>query len=56
MDMGDVELPPGKDPAGLDELHRMKMDLKNPDRLWGQAHWGVFRSDDRGATRKLSAP
>jgi photosystem II stability/assembly factor-like uncharacterized protein len=45
-----VPMPPGKDPAGLDELHRMKLDLKNPDRLWGQAHWGVFRSDDRGAT------
>ncbi|MBI5948187.1 MAG: hypothetical protein HY875_08620 [Chloroflexi bacterium] len=43
-------LPPGKDPAGLDELHRMRLDTKNPDRLWGQAHWGVFRSDDRGAT------
>lgn len=43
-------LPPGKDPAGLDELHRMRLDPKNPDRLWGQAHWGVFRSDDLGAT------
>lgn len=44
------ELPPGKDPAGLDELHRMRIDAKNPDRIWGQAHWGVFRSDDAGAT------
>jgi hypothetical protein len=43
-------LPPGRDPAGLDELHRMRQDLKNPDRLWGMAHWGVFRSDDVGAT------
>ena len=43
-------LPPDKDPAGLDELHKMRLDPKNPDRIWGQAHWGVFRSDDRGAT------
>jgi len=46
----DFELPPGRDPAGIDELHRMKLDLKNPDRIWGQAHMGVFRSDDAGAT------
>jgi hypothetical protein len=45
-----LPLPPGKDPAGLDELHRMRLDPKNPDRLWGQAHWGVFRSDDGGAS------
>ena len=43
-------LPPDKDPAGLDELHRMRLDPKNPNRMWGQAHWGVFRSDDSGAT------
>jgi len=43
-------LPPDKDPAGLDELHHMQLDRKNPDRLWGQAHWGAFRSDDAGAT------
>jgi photosystem II stability/assembly factor-like uncharacterized protein len=43
-------LPPDKDPAGLDELHRMRIDQKDPDRLWGQAHWGVFRSDDAGAS------
>ncbi|MCH7953432.1 MAG: hypothetical protein IIC25_06040, partial [Chloroflexi bacterium] len=42
-------LPPDKDPAGLDELHRMRIDPKRPDRMWGQAHWGVFRSDDSGA-------
>jgi hypothetical protein len=41
-----------KDPAGLTELHRLRVDPKNPDRLWGQAHWGVFRSDDSGATWK----
>ena len=43
------ELPPDKDPAGLDELHRMRLDPKDPNRIWGQAHWGVFRSDDAGA-------
>ncbi|MBI4012573.1 MAG: hypothetical protein HY359_09715 [Candidatus Rokubacteria bacterium] len=47
---GGAVLPPGKDPAGLDELHKMRIDLKNPDRLWGQAHWGVFRSNDGGAS------
>jgi len=39
-----------KDPAGLNEFHRMRQDPKNPNRLWGQAHFGVFRSDDGGAT------
>lgn len=43
-------LPPDKDPAGLDELHKMRVDVKNPDRIWGQAHWGVFRSLDGGAS------
>ena len=38
-----------KDPAGLNELHKMRVDTKNPERIWGQAHWGVFRSDDSGA-------
>ncbi len=43
-----AEVPPGVDPAAANELHKMRMDLKNPDRLWGQAHIGVFRSDDGG--------
>jgi hypothetical protein len=43
-------LPPGKDPAAIDELHRMRLDPKKPDRIWGQAHFGVFRSDDAGDT------
>jgi photosystem II stability/assembly factor-like uncharacterized protein len=47
---GATALPPDKDPAGLDELHRMRLDPKDPDRMWGQAHWGAFRSDDSGAT------
>ena len=42
-------LPPGVDPAAADEMHKMRIDLKNPDRLWGQTHIGVFRSDDGGA-------
>lgn len=45
-----MELPPGMDPAAIDELHKMRVDPKNPDRIWGQAHMGVFRSDDAGAT------
>jgi photosystem II stability/assembly factor-like uncharacterized protein len=45
-----MELPPGMDPAAIDELHKMRLDPKNPDRLWGQAHFGVFRSEDAGAT------
>jgi hypothetical protein len=44
-----MELPPGMDPAAIDELHRMRLDEKDPDRLWGQAHFGVFRSEDGGA-------
>jgi len=42
------ELPPDVDPAALDEFHKLVMDPKNPDRLWGQAHFGVFKSDHRG--------
>jgi photosystem II stability/assembly factor-like uncharacterized protein len=41
-------LPPGRDPAGLDEFHKVRIDQKNPDRLWGQAHMGVFRTDNSG--------
>ncbi len=28
----------------------MRLDAKNPDRIWTQTHVGVFRSDDRGVT------
>ena len=42
------ELPPGVDPAALDEFHKFRVDTKNPDRLWGQSHVGVFKSDHRG--------
>ena len=42
------ELPPGVDPAALDEFHKLRLDPKRPDRLWGQAHIGVFRSDAGG--------
>lgn len=45
-----MELPPGMDPAAVDELHKMRLDAKNPDRIWGQAHMGVFLSNDAGAT------
>lgn len=43
-----VTLPPNVDPAAADEMHKLRIDSKNPDRLWGQAHIGVFRSDDGG--------
>ncbi len=42
------ELPPDVDPAATDEFHKFVIDQKNPDRMWGQAHFGVFRSDRRG--------
>ncbi len=38
------------DPAAHFDMHTMRLDPKNPDRLWGQAHTGVFRSDDGGRT------
>jgi photosystem II stability/assembly factor-like uncharacterized protein len=41
----DQELPPNVDPAAMDEMHKLIVDPKEPDRLWGQAHIGVFRSD-----------
>lgn len=40
--------PANADPAAEFDMHRMRMDPKNPDRLWAQAHTGVFRSDDGG--------
>ena len=42
------ELPPDVDPAALDEFHKLRLDPKNPDRLWGQSHVGVFKSEDCG--------
>ena len=42
------ELPPDVDPAAMDEFHKFRIDLKNPDRLWGQSHFGVFMSEHRG--------
>jgi len=41
-------VPSGIDPAAVWDMHRLKLDTKNPDRLWTQAHTGVFRSDDGG--------
>ncbi|MDA1240140.1 MAG: exo-alpha-sialidase [Chloroflexi bacterium] len=43
------KLPENVDPAAQDEFHKMHMDPKNPDRLWGQAHIGVFRFDEDSA-------
>lgn len=39
------KLPPNVDPAAADEFHKLRIDPKNPDRLWGQAHIGVYRLD-----------
>jgi photosystem II stability/assembly factor-like uncharacterized protein len=41
---------PDVDPLGINEMHKMRLDQKNPDRVWTQTHVGVFRSDDCGAT------
>jgi photosystem II stability/assembly factor-like uncharacterized protein len=42
------QVPPGIDPAAAHDMHKLVIDPKNPDRLWTQAHLGVFRSDDGG--------
>jgi photosystem II stability/assembly factor-like uncharacterized protein len=42
--------PPDVDPAAEFDMHCLRLDPKRPDRLWAQAHKGVFRSDDRGET------
>jgi hypothetical protein len=42
------QLPANVDPAATDEMHKLRIDPKNPDRLWGQTHIGVFRSDQQG--------
>src|SRR5438874_1022963 len=46
------DLPPDIDPPAIDEMHKMRLDAKNPDRMWTQTHVGVFRSDDAGKTWK----
>jgi photosystem II stability/assembly factor-like uncharacterized protein len=50
MDFPEQERIPGVDPLAIDEMHKMRMDRKNPDRVWTQTHVGVFRSDDAGNT------
>ncbi|HXH20784.1 MAG TPA: exo-alpha-sialidase [Dehalococcoidia bacterium] len=42
------KVPEDVDPAALDEFHKFVIDPKNPDRLWGQSHVGVFKSEHRG--------
>jgi photosystem II stability/assembly factor-like uncharacterized protein len=42
--------PPDVDPQAEFDMHSLRLDAKNPDRLWAQAHMGVYRSDDRGET------
>jgi hypothetical protein len=46
----DEEIRPGIDPMAVNEMHKMRIDQKNPDRIWTQTHVGVFRSDDKGKT------
>lgn len=41
---------PEIDPLGINEMHKMRLDPKDPDRIWTQTHVGVFRSDDGGAS------
>ncbi len=48
ISQGAANVPPGIDPAAAHDMHRLRLDQKNPDRLWTQAHTGVFRSDDGG--------
>jgi len=43
-----ANVPAGWDPAAVSDVHAMRMDMKQPDRLWAQTHFGVFRSDDGG--------
>ena len=44
------KLPPNVDPAAQDEFHKLVLDPKRPDRLWGQAHIGVFRLEEDSAS------
>lgn len=41
-------VPPDVDPAVVNDMHRLRLDPQQPDRIWTQAHTGVFRSDDCG--------
>lgn len=40
---------PDLDPMAMNEMHKMRLDQKNPSRLWTASHIGVYRSDDEGA-------
>jgi photosystem II stability/assembly factor-like uncharacterized protein len=42
--------PDDMDPLAIDEMHKLWLDVKNPNRMWTQTHVGVFRSDDAGET------
>ncbi len=46
----DAPRPDDMDPLAIDEMHKLWLDAKDPDRLWTQTHVGVFRSDDGGST------
>lgn len=50
------QIRPGIDPMALTEMHKMRLDEKDPDRIWTQTHVGVFRSDDQGRSFKDVTP
>ena len=39
-------VPPARDPAEAFDTHCLRLDTKNPLRLWAQTHTGVFKTDD----------
>ena len=39
-------VPPDRDPGEAFDTHCLRMDPKQPDRLWAQNHTGVFKTDD----------
>lgn len=43
-------VPPDVDPLAVNEMHKLRIDLKKPDRMWAQAHVGVFLSEDDGTS------
>jgi photosystem II stability/assembly factor-like uncharacterized protein len=43
-----ADVPPHVDPVAVWDMHKFVVDPKNPERMWTQAHTGVFRSDDGG--------
>ena len=38
----------GASPASGHCVHKLAVDAVNPDVLWAQSHWGIYRTDDAG--------